>query len=254
MLVSLAAFLLAQLASSGDTYRWIGHDHDPGRLYLYRGDTQIGGYDLESRTYRAFDGQAWGEYVKPPIDPPSFGVIVDKLQNAPRYFLNGESVTQEQAQAALERGLPEDGGKLRLTIIGPDEARKAARKAIEEHPEFAAFRDQVIVKDYAADHWAVAPGFVTTGAPTIYCQAPSGKVLHRQDDFGGGADTAIAALRRARDAYQPRLDPDLRLPWRWPWRLPELPRGGTLMAAAAAGIGLRLLFNRITSSKGNGHG
>ena len=31
------------------------------------------------------------------------------------------------------------------------------------------------------------PGFVTTGKPTIYVQSADGKVLHRQDDYDGGA-------------------------------------------------------------------
>src|SRR5262249_5283542 len=56
------------------------------------------------------------------------------------------------------------------------------------------------------------PGFFTGGAPTIYLLAADGKVLHRQDEYTGGAAAAAEAFRRARTDYDPRRDPDRRKP------------------------------------------
>ena len=55
------------------------------------------------------------------------------------------------------------------------------------------------------------PGFVTSGQPTIYCQAPDGKVLHRQDDYGGPEQLAEAA-RKAKPNYRPENDPNVNRP------------------------------------------
>jgi hypothetical protein len=66
------------------------------------------------------------------------------------------------------------------------------------------------IRDYDPKSWELSCGFKTDGDPTVYCQAPSGKVLHRQDDYQGGPDALIGALRKAKANYDPKRDPDLR--------------------------------------------
>ena len=55
------------------------------------------------------------------------------------------------------------------------------------------------LRGYPPNHWSLEPGFVTTGSPTIYCQAPSGKVLHRQDDYQGGGEELSEALPESQE-------------------------------------------------------
>ena len=224
-----------------DDYRWLSTPDEPTRLYLYRGGVQQGGYDLEAHYYRPFDGTAWGAPCEPPLPPPCFGVVRDKPPEEPRYLLNGAPVGAEEARDAVEKTLVDDRTKLRVTVIGPDAVRKKVRQEIEAHPAFAPLRDSMSIRDYPPDHWSLAVGFVTTGQPTVYCQAPTGKVLHRQDDYGGGADAAVTALRRAKETYDPRLDPDLRSWLRSIVPFADLVRGLSLVAAA----GLGFVFARL---------
>jgi hypothetical protein len=50
--------------------------------------------------------------------------------------------------------------------------------------------------------------FKVDGRPTVYLQAPDGKVLHRQDDFKGPDD--FQAIRKAIKSYDAGKDVDLR--------------------------------------------
>ena len=76
-----------------------------------------------------------------------------------------------------------------------------------------------------------AAGFVTTGKPTIYVQAPDGKVLHRQDDYQGGAPELAEAIRRIDPNYDPKKDFDLRKLLRIPNPLSKVPVAAWLLAA-----------------------
>ncbi|MBX9677510.1 MAG: hypothetical protein K2X38_02020 [Gemmataceae bacterium] len=191
-------------------YRWVQSPEDPQRIYLYQGAAQLGGYDLDRHYYRPLLGEGWGEACEPPISPPCFGVSADRLAEKPRYSLNGRTVDPNRAYEAVSKGLTDDSGKLRVTIIGSDEKRRQVRSDLEAEPTFAAERERFAVRDYPPDHWSLRPGFVVTADPTIYCQSPDGKVLHRQDDYIGGAATLLAALRQTRNDYDPKKDPDLR--------------------------------------------
>jgi hypothetical protein len=57
-------------------YHWRTWDKDPDRAYLYRGEVQVGGYDLKPHYYMPYDAKAdrWGDAAKPPIQPPCCGV------------------------------------------------------------------------------------------------------------------------------------------------------------------------------------
>ena len=220
-----------------DAYRWVPSNADPGRLYLYRDGVQVGGYDLAEHYYRPFDGKVWGERTAPPLPPPCFGVAPGKIGAGPTYRLNGQPISTHAAYEAVEKGLDDDGRKLRVSIIGPAPLREQARADLERHADFAVLRERFAVRDFPPDHWALKAGFVTTGRPTIYCQTPEGKVLHRQDDFAGGAASLVAALRRARESYDPRRDPDLRSP------AFDVPRYAPIAGAALAGV-VAIVFAR----------
>ena len=85
---------------------------------------------------------------------------------------------------------------------------------------------------------------MTAGQPTVYCQTPGGKVLHRQDDYAGGAVAAVAALRKAKDTYEARRDPDLRRWFLSLLHLPELIRPFSIAAAAFIGLALFRILRR----------
>jgi hypothetical protein len=128
-------------------------------------------------------------------------------KSAPReeYRVGGKAVSREEALQALQAGqLSDDSQKLRLTVIGSTEEQKQVLAALP-----ADVRDKWLIKAYSPSAWAVKnAGFKTDGHPTVYLQAPGGKVLHRQDD----ADRVAEAVRRADPNYDPAKDPDLRKP------------------------------------------
>lgn len=170
-----------------------------------------------------------------PVDA-NYGVEMDKLaRGQERYVLNGRLATSADAREALAGGsVPDDKGRLRLTVIGDPAARKRVVGDLATAPELAEFRERFVVQDYAPDHWAVSrTGFFAGGAPTVYVQGPDGRVLHRQDDYRGPADLA-GALRRADPAYDRERDPDLRkLPRLLPVDLSRIPAAAWLLAAGA---------------------
>ena len=209
--------------SQSPRFEWRYWDEDPGRLYLYRNNVQIGGWDIEGRYFRPYDARtgSWGPATPAPTaagqdSAPAlnFGVDTAKIEKHPQYQLTkgGETqeVTAEVAQAAIEKRLHDDSHKLRVTVIGSEPRRKQVRQDLDQMSEL---KEWAIVRDYPPDHWAMRTGgFAVDGDPTIYCQAPSGKVLHRQDDYQGGIEEAHKALRRAKEAYDRKKDPDLRKP------------------------------------------
>ena len=173
----------------------------------------------------------------------NFGVDTEKLTGtrAEQYRLNGRPVSREQAFTALEgKQLPDDAARLRLTILGTDDQRRQIRQDLAAAPELAEFKDRLVVQDYPPDHWAVAhAGFDTTGHPTLYLQQPSGKVLHRQNDYSGPTDLA-RALRKADPNYDPHKDPDLRRLSGWPrWNGLSIPAAAWLLAAGVLFLLLR---------------
>jgi hypothetical protein len=147
-----------------------------------------------------------GQNVQTELARRNFGVSTDKIAKNEVYSVNGRIVTQPSGPP-----IPDDSGKLHLTIIGNDVERRRVLQDLATAPELAEFRDRFSVQDYPPDHWAVALcGFYTAGHPTIYLQQPSGKVLHRQDDYDGPKRFS-EALRKASNTYDANRDPDLRV-------------------------------------------
>jgi hypothetical protein len=129
------------------------------------------------------------------------GVAPEKISKQERYTLNGREVGAGE--------VPKDSKRLRLTIIGSETERKKVTDDLNQNPLLMPFTMNLLVRDYAPEHWHVArSGFVTTGHPSIYLQAPDGKVLHRTDSYPGPAPLA-EAIRKVDPNYDPKKDPDL---------------------------------------------
>lgn len=209
--------ILSQLACPGGACKpspvsWRTRPDDPGRAYLFVEGKQRGGYDRARDEWRDFDPatQSWGEprrlFSEP--DAPNFGVMRDRLAGGERFSLGGVPIERTEAFSALS-ALPDDSRLPHLTIIGNADDRRAVADDLAHHPALAPWRDRLRVQSYDPDHWAVANlGFVNTGSPTIYLQAPGGRVLHRQDEYRG-PERLAGALRKADANYRPDADADL---------------------------------------------
>lgn len=174
----------------------------------------------------------------------NFGIDIDKYRaetQAASYSIRGRACSRSDFVEALTQGtLADDTHKLRLTVIGGEPERKQVVSDLAASPDLAPFRETVLVQAYAPEHWAVREaGFVTSGTPTIYVQRPDGKVLHRQDNYSGGAAQLAEAIRRIRPDYDPKRDPDA-------LRNPKAPAGGEWWETAKwialfVGVGFLLL-------------
>ena len=186
---------------------------------------QVGNYHIDLNEYHPYDPLTdtfkGGENTPPhplpanylPRKPEitNFGVNRLTPHTRERYIINGIDATGEQAlQALQEKNVPNDKHLLRLTIIGPADLRKKVRSDLENSPLLTCFSDKYLIQDYDPSNWAVKAGFFTEGSPTIYLQSPTGKVLHRQDDYEDGAAGLATALRKADPNYTPSLDVDRR--------------------------------------------
>jgi hypothetical protein len=217
-------------APTSSSYEWKQFPSDPGRSYLYYRGVQVAGYDHAGGIYRSYDAATdiWSEPQPPPWEHlggeremqagadavTNYGVDTGRLNGhrEESYRLNGEAASREQARQAIgDPRLPDDAGRLRLTVIGDPQATARVTADVAQAPMLAEWKDRLVVQSYAPEHWTVArSGFVTSGKPTIYLQAPTGQVLHRQDDYADGAEGLARALRRADPAYDAKKDPDLR--------------------------------------------
>lgn len=218
----------ALVASRPDgTLRWIHSGfRGPGQLAQELGGVPPGPAPAE---------EAEEELTELPIQ--NFGINLDSLGLGPEHRLihgmHEHAVTRAEAFELLaNNGLPDDAKKARLTIIGSDADRKPVEDELAK-PANADLRDKSILWSVRPDHWSVRnSGWVLTGKPSVYMQAPKGstiqvpvtvdgktkwqdavaqgdEVLHRQDDFKPGD---FQAIRKAMPDYDPAKDPDRRKP------------------------------------------
>lgn len=128
--------------------------------------------------------------------------------------INGVPVSVRAARKMLEAkgNLADDSTRLRLTVIGSAEECKRVIADLKTDPSLTPYRDRLLIQEYRPENAFVKNyGFVTSGKPTIYLQAPTGEVLHRQDTYRGA--TALAeAIRKAQPDYDPKKDPDQNKP------------------------------------------
>lgn len=251
--LSLAAVLLAVAGPAlgqHDGYEWRSFRDDPTQLSLWRGGAQVGGYSFLDDEFRPFDPRTrrWGPPGPCPTRKPRprFGCDLSRVRDGDHYRLDGKEVSRQEVTQLLTKGkegpspsIPDNRHKLRISVIG--EGREPVLADLAGHPALAPWKDKAVLTGYAADHWAVARyGFVCTGRPTIYVQDAEGRVLHRQDDYRGGAAGLAEALRNIDPDYRPERDKDLRkgpssrIP-RVPWSVPVL---------AAAAVAVFVIFRR----------
>lgn len=203
--------------AAGPTYTW--WPTNDGHWGLFQGAQQVGWLNAEDgRYYPLLATGTWGGTGEPPVDRPGpegtvtpTGVIRKRIDKG-RTLINGKAVSTAEALRVLGAELPDDAGKLRLTVIGADEVRKAVLNDLQASPALAPYKAQIVVQDYAPGAWPLAAGFESTGSPSIYVQDPSGKVLHRQADYADGPDGLATALRKLDPNYDSKKDPDRRKP------------------------------------------
>lgn len=222
-------------------HKWVAVPGDDDQVALYFGNRYLGNYSYSGKYYRPIVGNDWGAITESPVKPPcrrcgpgckcgpgcscdddenkpesieqNFGVDSDKLQGGPRYQISGRDVDKGDALRAVDKQaqLPDDAKKFRMTIIGTDAERKPV---LDDWKAKGEPKDRVVLWSVPPGHWSLhdnvtgQPMFVTTGHPTVYLQAPTGKVLHRQDDYRGPND--FQAIRKAVTSYDATKDPDLR--------------------------------------------
>jgi hypothetical protein len=213
---------VAPLVRSQTKLEWVKHRSAKGQIDLVAdGWKLIGAYDIDSGIYRRcidYRRQLWSEPEPLPTDVPlppggtieqvsqNFGVDLDKLhQEEDGYKLGGRPVSKEEAYHAVEKGLPDDAHKMRVTVIGTDEERKKFEQAFRA----SDLAGSCVLWSVPPDHWSLKDNdskqtvFKVDGKPTIYAQAPDGKVLWRQDD----ATNAVENLRKVSKPYDPLKDP-----------------------------------------------
>ncbi len=163
---------------------WV--DQTEGEYALLRSGKQIGSYHTGKGVWRSLGADGvWGpKEFAPPAGAPAlpiveaqvgqnFGVDSDKIGHG--YQKNGRESTRAEVMQAIGSASFDDAKKIRLTVIGSETDRKKVLADIDTDPALAPHKDRLLVQAYAPDSWAVAQaGFVTSGTPTIYLQAPDG--------------------------------------------------------------------------------
>ena len=239
----------------GKSYKW--SDHYPTREWtLWVDGVQKGNFSIEQDSYTEHLGPGqWGRsWRRPPVPLPNdarelqeHGIVSGvRVERSPslrhgeeRYTLCGQSVTRAEAEAALV----DDSALPSLTIIGPENERKRVLTDLAS-AEYADLRAKCVVQDYESTNWAISTeryGFVTSGHPTIYLQAPDGTELYRNVDGQYHGKTTLEALRKKHPDYQPNVTPTPNTPAAPSAPGAGLPVGAVLLVMAALGAGLGAL-------------
>lgn len=202
---------LDTVTSSAPSYGWVRYPDGDSRFWLLQDQSSghlCGCWVVESQTYLPWTGNGYGPVCDPPINPPVAtvltGVVSAKIEPGQR-TIDGEPVTKQEEFAALvSPPLPDDSGKLRLTVIGTPAECLPVLNDLSISPELVALKDKVLVQSYGPQEWPVtSAGLPTDGHPTILLQAPDGTVLAHERAYEGAQ-----ALRKIDPDYNPDLDPD----------------------------------------------
>lgn len=255
----------ADAAEAGDVghVAWEVVPSDPAWSALTDNGQQFGAYRQDTGEYATIDPMT-GRWVRSQERAYCFrdaeqaillarnpGVNWRRVQKeTPGYRIGSRIVSEAEAMAELkpQPKLPDDSAMPSLTIIGTRAERAAVEQAIRSDSTLRAIAKSVLVQSYDPDDVMVAKyGFVTTGRPSIYMTAPSGKVLFRAEEYPG-VDTLAAAIaagvddccppRKPKPDYDPVRDPDpIRIihnqtKW-WHWAMAAM--GGVLGTVLLAG-------------------
>ena len=212
-------------------YEWRHWHKDPGNLYLWHGDRQVGGWLKRTSTYHAYDGtapagQRWSRACAPPVPLPAFlrtdlrgDCVVESVRDygcrwsqgvgaPPKFTLCGKEISRGEAEKLVTRYAKAP----RLSVVGDDALRKRMQADFASSPALAPFRDALCVQDYGpgdslAKGVGLAPG-ITLGEPPD-AQGRS-KTVWRLREYDG--PEALAAALRRPGPYDPNKDPDPRKP------------------------------------------
>jgi hypothetical protein len=218
-------------------YVWRVYDENPDQAFLMLGTRCVGAWDFAGFYYRPFDGKAWGNECKAPVNPPktarpedvprplrdaagqfdpeiNFGLDPVYI-NGNTYWRKGVKVDRGEVEQELRKKdgakLEDDRDRFRLVVAGgPEAERKKVLDAYQGAKELEALRAKINLWSVNADHWSVKDvGFPVTDKAVMICfQAPDGEVLHRQEGLAGDKDWE--AVRKAAEKYDAKKDPDLR--------------------------------------------
>jgi hypothetical protein len=112
------------------------------------------------------------------LQEQNFGVDKDKLSGEDAYTVHSQhgscEISKQEAYKIVGDTLKDDSNKLRVTVIGDDGTQKKVLADINSL--IKDINDWAIVRGYPPGHWALTPGFVQSGSPTVYCQTPSSNV------------------------------------------------------------------------------
>jgi hypothetical protein len=242
----------------GPGYRWVQLKDDVDELALYRGKMQVGNWRVTEQVYRPIVGNAWGEPCKAPFPPPDWAVNVELQDEKPVFNfgiagegestrelsvahehieINGKVASHGECLRTLEKGVPMDADKYRLTIIGGDAERAKVEKDWQDADAY--LREKTNVWSVPGDHWSLrdnvsgAAMFSAKGSPTVYFTDAKGTVIYHEDDYQGPSD--FQAIRKRVAEYEAKRDPG-RFPLIASMGVPPIAVGG-MLALGAAGMG-----------------
>lgn len=156
------------------------------------------------------------EQAPSPSAPPAQRVVMNNGQVAFNYGLDpdklftGKHEVRRASDAEAARFFEgANDNKMHLTVIGTEDQCKPVMNDLKNDPRLLAMADGLLIQEYRPGDWAIDPalGFNNKGAPTIMIQQRNGRVLARMEDYKGGSDSLVSALRKADPHYDPKKDP-----------------------------------------------
>lgn len=245
---------------------------DTTSMYLYKHGVQLGGYNYQHGYWRDYDVKTdtWGDRVycdrldvpkhigkkkadtKAPAPPQvevdgtqNFGVDWQKIEGHGATYA-GLPISNESAKRMIENEIPDHKQKFHLVVIGTEAERKGVIDQLAQlEPQIAGRVLPRSVKpgEFSLKDSATGQTVYKDGNPSVYFQAPDGKVLHRQAD---GANV-VDAIRKAVKHYDADKDPDMRKPQPGPLSLPGLPSHPAIIPAI--GMAALALFALLKGQK-----
>lgn len=216
---------------------WRVYADNPTQVFLQQAGVTVGGWDYAKQFWQEkFTDGSWGPrlYGQPAapvpaaIPAPGVSEVLDcgcwyVPPGEERYWLNGQQVSKAQVFESLAEQcpncpgpknprpktptppigpkspvIPDDGGKLHLTIIG-DAAHQVA-KDWASAPELAPFRAKVLFQDYAENDPALAAAGLPVTGFHVLIQLPNsgqfpGKIVVNFTSYSGPAALASALAK-----------------------------------------------------------
>jgi hypothetical protein len=151
---------------------------------------------------------------------PNFGLDSSKIGARKRYSIMGKDCSKERCFDAIGDGSITDDSKLmRLSCIGTEADCKRMESDLHGDPNFSDLKGSVTFQSYRPDDPMIKDLGVAPGAPAVYLQDPTGKVLARWENYVPAS--VVGELRKRKPDYDPNKDPRPDKPG------PSLPNLGT---------------------------